>query len=118
MRDTFVKALCSICETNKDIELITGDLGLGVLKLFFEQFPGIRIYPDDPFFSRYGVDNAHRILREKASEPGSHGIHVRGLDLRDSSVMIDIRDIIVDRNLLMIFIRIDIVFQDGMESLF
>ena len=23
MRDTFVKTLCSICETNKDIELIT-----------------------------------------------------------------------------------------------
>ena len=39
MRDTFVKALCSICETNKDIELITGDLGFGVLKPFFEQFP-------------------------------------------------------------------------------
>lgn len=39
MRDTFVKALCSICETNKDIELITGDLGFGVLKPFFEKFP-------------------------------------------------------------------------------
>ena len=39
MRDTFVKTLCSICETNKDIELITGDLGFGVLKPFFEQFP-------------------------------------------------------------------------------
>lgn len=39
MRDTFVKTFCSICETNKDIELITGDLGFGVLKPFFEQFP-------------------------------------------------------------------------------
>ena len=39
MRDTFIKTLCSICETNKDIELITGDLGFGVLKPFFEQFP-------------------------------------------------------------------------------
>ena len=39
MRDTFVKTLCSICETDKDIELITGDLGFGVLKPFFEQFP-------------------------------------------------------------------------------
>lgn len=39
MRDTFVKTLCSVCETNKDVELITGDLGFGVLKPFFEQFP-------------------------------------------------------------------------------
>lgn len=39
MRDTFVKTLCSVCETNKDIELITADLGFGVLKPFFEQFP-------------------------------------------------------------------------------
>jgi len=39
MRDTFVKTLCSLCEANKDIELITGDLGFGVLKPFFEQFP-------------------------------------------------------------------------------
>ena len=39
MRDTFVKALCSVCETNKDVELITADLGFGVLKPFFEQFP-------------------------------------------------------------------------------
>ncbi len=39
MRDTFVKALCSLCEANKDIELITGDLGFGVLKPFFEKFP-------------------------------------------------------------------------------
>ncbi|MEE1502700.1 MAG: hypothetical protein UGF89_00445 [Acutalibacteraceae bacterium] len=39
MRDTFIKTLCSICETNKDIELITGDLGFGVLKPFFENFP-------------------------------------------------------------------------------
>ena len=39
MRDTFIKALCSICEKNKDIELITGDLGFGVLKPFFEQHP-------------------------------------------------------------------------------
>ena len=35
MRDTFIKALCSICEENKDVELITGDLGFGVLKPFF-----------------------------------------------------------------------------------
>ncbi len=39
MRDTFVKTLCSVCETNKDVELITADLGFGVLKPFFEQFP-------------------------------------------------------------------------------
>ena len=39
MRDTFVKTLCSLCENNKDIELITGDLGFGVLKPFFFFFP-------------------------------------------------------------------------------
>ena len=39
MRDTFVKTLCSVCEANKDVELITADLGFGVLKPFFEKFP-------------------------------------------------------------------------------
>ena len=39
MRDTFVKTLIGLAKENTDIELITGDLGFGVLKPFFEQCP-------------------------------------------------------------------------------
>ena len=39
MRDTFVKTLISLAKNNKDIELVTGDLGFGVLKPFWEQCP-------------------------------------------------------------------------------
>lgn len=39
MRDTFVKTLVSLAKENSNIELITGDLGFGVLKPFFEQCP-------------------------------------------------------------------------------
>lgn len=39
MRDTFVKTLIGLAEKNKDIELITGDLGFGVLKPFWEKLP-------------------------------------------------------------------------------
>ncbi len=39
MRDTFVKTLISLAEKDKDIELITGDLGFGVLKPFWEKLP-------------------------------------------------------------------------------
>lgn len=39
MRDTFVKTLVELAKENKDIELITGDLGYGVLKPFWEQCP-------------------------------------------------------------------------------
>lgn len=39
MRDTFVKTLIGLAEENKDIELITGDLGFGVLKPFWEKLP-------------------------------------------------------------------------------
>lgn len=39
MRDTFVKTLVEIAKENKNIELITGDLGFGVLKPFWEQCP-------------------------------------------------------------------------------
>lgn len=39
MRDTFVKTLIAEAKKNKDIELITGDLGFGVLKPFWEQLP-------------------------------------------------------------------------------
>lgn len=39
MRDTFVKTLVQCAKEDKNIELITGDLGFGVLKLFWEQCP-------------------------------------------------------------------------------
>jgi len=39
MRDTFVKTLIEEAKKNKDIELITGDLGFGVLKPYWETVP-------------------------------------------------------------------------------
>lgn len=39
MRDTFVKTLVELAKKDKRIELVTGDLGFGVLKPFWEQCP-------------------------------------------------------------------------------
>lgn len=39
MRDTFVKTLIAEAKKNKNIELVTGDLGFGVLKLYWEALP-------------------------------------------------------------------------------
>lgn len=39
MRDTFVKTLIELAKDNKNIELVTGDLGFGVLKPYWEQLP-------------------------------------------------------------------------------
>lgn len=39
MRDTFVKTLIEVAKNNPNIQLITGDLGFGVLKPFWEQCP-------------------------------------------------------------------------------
>ena len=39
MRDTFVKTLIELAKQNKNIELLTGDLGFGVLKPFWETCP-------------------------------------------------------------------------------
>ncbi|SFB66274.1 transketolase family protein [Ruminococcus albus] len=39
MRDTFVKTLVQLAKEDKNIELVTGDLGFGVLKPFWEQCP-------------------------------------------------------------------------------
>lgn len=39
MRDTFVRTLVELAKEDKNIELITGDLGFGVLKPFWEQVP-------------------------------------------------------------------------------
>ena len=39
MRDAFVRALVELARKDKRIELITGDLGFGVLKPFWEEFP-------------------------------------------------------------------------------
>lgn len=39
MRDTFVKTLIELANKDRNIELITGDLGFGVLKPFWEQCP-------------------------------------------------------------------------------
>lgn len=39
MRDTFVRTLVELAKQDKKIELVTGDLGFGVLKPFWEQCP-------------------------------------------------------------------------------
>ena len=39
MRDTFVKTLVELAKADEKIELVTGDLGFGVLKPFWEQCP-------------------------------------------------------------------------------
>lgn len=39
MRDTFVKTLIELAKEDRNIELITGDLGFGVLKPYWEQLP-------------------------------------------------------------------------------
>lgn len=39
MRDMFVKTLIELAKENKNIELLTGDLGFGVLKPFWETLP-------------------------------------------------------------------------------
>lgn len=39
MRDTFVRTLVELAKDDENIELITGDLGFGVLKPFWEQCP-------------------------------------------------------------------------------
>lgn len=39
MRNTFVNTLVELAKKDRDIELVTGDLGFGVLKPFWEQFP-------------------------------------------------------------------------------
>ncbi|MBR0414984.1 MAG: transketolase [Clostridia bacterium] len=39
MRDTVIRTLIEEAKKNKDIELVTGDLGFGVLKPFYEQLP-------------------------------------------------------------------------------
>lgn len=39
MRDTFVKTLIELAKQNPSIELITGDLGFGVLKPYWEECP-------------------------------------------------------------------------------
>ena len=39
MRDTFVRTLVNLAKEDNKIELVTGDLGFGVLKPFWEQCP-------------------------------------------------------------------------------
>lgn len=39
MRDTFVRTLIELAKENKNIELLTGDLGFGVLKPYWEAVP-------------------------------------------------------------------------------
>lgn len=39
MRDTFVRTLIEIAKADKDVHLLTGDLGFGVLKPYWEQLP-------------------------------------------------------------------------------
>ena len=39
MRDTFVRTLIDIAKKDKNVILVTGDLGFGVLKPYWEQLP-------------------------------------------------------------------------------
>ena len=39
MRDAFVRTLIELAKQDRNIELLTGDLGFGVLKPFWEQLP-------------------------------------------------------------------------------
>ena len=39
MRDTFVRTLIALAKEDPNIELITGDLGFGVLKPYWEALP-------------------------------------------------------------------------------
>lgn len=39
MRDRFVKTLCTLAESDKNIYLLTGDLGFGVLDKFWNKYP-------------------------------------------------------------------------------
>ena len=39
MRDTFANTLLELATNDKNIELITGDLGFGVLKPFWKKLP-------------------------------------------------------------------------------
>ena len=39
MRDTFVRTLLELAKEDRNIELVTGDLGFGVLKPFWEALP-------------------------------------------------------------------------------
>ena len=39
MRDTFVRTLLEIAKKDKNVYLITGDLGFGVLKPFWDELP-------------------------------------------------------------------------------
>jgi len=39
MRDTFVKTLIEIARKDANVYLVTGDLGFGVLKPFWEELP-------------------------------------------------------------------------------
>ena len=39
MRDSFIRSVLELAKENKDVELITGDLGFGVLKPFWEAVP-------------------------------------------------------------------------------
>jgi len=39
MRDTFVRTLCDIARKDKNVNLITGDLGFGVLVPYWNEFP-------------------------------------------------------------------------------
>lgn len=39
MRNTFVSTLCEIADQDKDIVLMTGDLGFGVLTKYWDQYP-------------------------------------------------------------------------------
>lgn len=40
MRDAFVESLMKLAASNKNVMLVTGDLGFGVLKPFWETYPG------------------------------------------------------------------------------
>lgn len=48
MRNTFVNTLVELAKKDRDIELVTGDLGFGVLKPFWGSFPTSSLTPALP----------------------------------------------------------------------
>ena len=39
MRDSFIRSVLKLAKKDKNIEIVTGDLGFGVLRPFWEEMP-------------------------------------------------------------------------------
>ena len=67
MRDTFVRTLLALAKEDPNIELMTGDLGFGVLKPFWEQLWSSAV--TNGIFIRFGnVELSHDELFAMAEQ--------------------------------------------------